>query len=78
MSATRVVDVTPKWTHVLPLLIAAIESGGFKAKEIATEELQNMARLADIGADAVKLQRDAIASGATVKNVGGLAGEWVR
>lgn len=78
MTTTRTVDLTPTWSAILPVLIAAIENGGFTAKQAATEELRNMARLADVGAETVKIQRDAIASGATIQNVGGLAGEWVR
>jgi hypothetical protein len=42
------VDLTPSWTGVLPLYLAALSDGTPTAKAAAREELTRMARLADM------------------------------
>ena len=42
------IDVTPAWTGVLPMLIAALENGSEVGRKIAREELARMARAADL------------------------------
>ena len=44
----RVVDITPTWAGVLPLLLAALENGTDKARQAAREELRTMAKAADL------------------------------
>lgn len=43
----KTIDVTPTWTDVLPVLLAAIEDGTFEGQKVAREELFRMAELAD-------------------------------
>lgn len=78
MQTIDAIDFTPTWDAILPVLIALIERGDAKGKQIATDELRKMARLADVGAETVALQRKAQATGAIVHQTGALAGEWVR
>lgn len=41
------IDLTPTWTGILPLLLAAFENGTPAARIMAMEELQRMATIAD-------------------------------
>ncbi len=41
------IDLTPTWQGILPLLLAALEDGTDQGKQIAREELQRMAKAAD-------------------------------
>jgi hypothetical protein len=43
----KTIDITPTWSGVLPLLLAALEDGGFEARNAAMAELCRMAALAD-------------------------------
>jgi len=43
----RTVDITPTWTGVLPVLLAALQDGTPKGKAMAIDELRNMALAAD-------------------------------
>ena len=43
----RVIDATPTWSAVLPLLFAALENATEDGKRIARAELQRMAEAAD-------------------------------
>lgn len=56
---TSTIDLTPTWQGMLPLLLALVESGGEEGRKVATEELRNMAKLADLGAETLKLQQQA-------------------
>ena len=42
-----VIDATPTWENVLPLLMTAYENGNAPRRKIALEELTRMAKLAD-------------------------------
>lgn len=42
-----VIDLTPTWTAVLPVYLAALVDGSDKAKSAAREELYRMAAIAD-------------------------------
>lgn len=52
----EMIDVTPTWRGVLPLLLAAYQDGGFEGHKAAESELQRMADLAD---EMVKQQKAA-------------------
>lgn len=43
----KMIDITPQWIGVLPIMIMAIENGTPEGRKIAIEELQRMAALAD-------------------------------
>lgn len=77
MDTPRTVDITPTWSAILPLLIMALTDGQHDAQAVAKEELERMAKLADIGADAVRMQRQAQATSAVMHNIG-MFGEVVR
>ena len=78
MDTPRTVDLTPTWSAILPLLLMALKDGQPDAQAVAKEEMERMAQLADIGADAVRMQRQAQATSAIMHNTGVFAGEWVR
>jgi hypothetical protein len=42
------VDATPSWEAVLPIYLMAYENGSNKGRGAALEELQRMAKLADL------------------------------
>lgn len=42
------VDITPTWQGALPLYLMAYENGEGKGRAVALEELQRMAKLADL------------------------------
>ena len=42
------VDATPTWEAVLPIYLMAYENGSNKGRGAALEELQRMAKLADL------------------------------
>ena len=46
-SSARVIDATPTWAGVLPILFAALENGTEDGQRIARAELQRMAIAAD-------------------------------
>lgn len=41
------IDMTPTWSGLLPGLIAMLQNGTHASIQIASEELQKMAKLAD-------------------------------
>ena len=41
------IDMTPTWSGILPGLIAMLQNGTHASIQIASEELQKMAKLAD-------------------------------
>lgn len=43
----RVIDVTPTWRAILPILLMGYENANAEGRQIALEELQRMADLAD-------------------------------
>ena len=43
----EVIDATPTWENVLPLLMTCYENGNANGRKIALEELTRMAKLAD-------------------------------
>jgi len=43
----KLIDITPTWSAILPLLIIAIENGNDEGKRAARTELKRMAELAD-------------------------------
>lgn len=43
----QTIDITPTWSAILPLLLAAYEGGTFEGKHAAESELRRMAKLAD-------------------------------
>lgn len=43
-----VIDMTPTWRGILPILLAALEDGTPEGKRIAREEIQRMADAADL------------------------------
>jgi len=43
----KVVDITPTWVDVLPMMLLALEQGSDEGKTIAKEELLRMAKAAD-------------------------------
>lgn len=54
MSEKKTLDLTPTWTAVLPLLLEALEKGTEEGKDIARDELKNMAKAADQWNDHVR------------------------
>ena len=48
MQTSKTINCTPTWEGLLPAIIHLIESGGPSAKKIAIEELEKMARAADL------------------------------
>jgi hypothetical protein len=48
------IDVTPTWSGILPALLLVLENGDPAGKKVAREELQNMARIADLFVTAQK------------------------
>lgn len=42
------IDITPTWEGALPLYLMAYENGEGKGRAVALEELQRMAKLADL------------------------------
>jgi hypothetical protein len=44
----RIIDITPTWTAILPAMLAVYETGDLDARSVVTQELQNMARAADM------------------------------
>jgi hypothetical protein len=53
------VDITPSWSGILPLLLAAYENGSFQGKAEAIIELKRMAKLADQWVAHEKAAKDA-------------------
>lgn len=51
------IDLTPQWSGVVRIYIAAMENGTNEAKSAATTELLRMAKLADIGVALEKERR---------------------
>lgn len=51
------IDMTPTWRGVLPLLLAAVESGTFEGAKVAREELGRMADIADASNERAKAER---------------------
>lgn len=47
MAKVRTIDLTPTWTAVLPIFIAALQDGTPEGQKAAKEELARMAALAD-------------------------------
>lgn len=47
----RVVDITPTWAGVLPVLLAAYSAGTDEGRRMAEIELRRMAKLADAFAE---------------------------
>ncbi|CAB4139955.1 hypothetical protein UFOVP408_44 [uncultured Caudovirales phage] len=43
----KTIDVTPTWTAILPLLIAAIQDGTPSGQNAATRELMRLAQMMD-------------------------------
>jgi hypothetical protein len=43
----KMIDCAPTWSGVVPVILAGIENGTAKGREIAVGELQRMAKLAD-------------------------------
>lgn len=43
MSDANVIDVTPTWKGAMPIILRALESGTPKGKELAREELRDLA-----------------------------------
>lgn len=41
-------DLTPTWSATIPVLVAALQNGTKKGKEMAMDELKRMARYADL------------------------------
>lgn len=41
------INITPTWSGILPQLIVMLQNGTHAGIQIATEELQKMAKLAD-------------------------------
>lgn len=41
------IDLTPTWTAMVPLYIAALQDGSWQAQSAARDELMRMARIAD-------------------------------
>jgi len=44
---TNVIDVTPSWAVAMDLIILALESGDSDGRELAKQELRNLARQLD-------------------------------
>lgn len=44
---SETIDMPPTWQGVLPILLASLEDGTHKGKEIARKEFANMAKAAD-------------------------------
>jgi hypothetical protein len=42
------IDMTPTWSAILPAMLAVYETGDFEARAVVTQELQSMARAADL------------------------------
>ena len=42
-----VVDITPTWSEMVPVLLRLLTSENHKAREVAIVEMHRMARLAD-------------------------------
>lgn len=47
MHTTKVIDVTPTWSGILPALMMLLESPSAEARQTAKDELLRMAKLAD-------------------------------
>lgn len=41
------IDMTPTWSALLPMFVAALQHGSDEGRKIAREELQRMAQAAD-------------------------------
>lgn len=48
---SKTIDMTPSWSGVLPILLAAYSNKDYKAIEAAQQELKRMAELADLWVD---------------------------
>lgn len=46
-TAAGTLDLTPTWTAVVPVLVAAIQDGTDTGRRLAIEELYRLARIAD-------------------------------
>ena len=44
---TETVDITPTWSEILPALLILLKSKNANARDVATSELERMAKLAD-------------------------------
>lgn len=47
-SYVKTIDCTPTWIAILPMLLAGYEDGSATSRQIAKEELERMAKLADL------------------------------
>lgn len=47
MPTKAIIDMTPTWLGILPLLLAALENGTAEGRNAAMTELRRMAQLAD-------------------------------
>ena len=54
---TETIDATPTWQAILPIYLMVYEKGENKGRAAALEELQRMARLADLYVAAKKGER---------------------
>ena len=45
--STKFFDITPTWSAVLPVFVAALQNGTAEGQRIAMDELKKMAQLAD-------------------------------
>jgi len=50
---TQVIDVTPTWSGIIRVLIAALEDGTDAGKQVAREEVIRLARQYDGACDAI-------------------------
>ena len=48
---SKTIDMTPSWSGVLPILLAAYSNKDYKAIDAAQQELKRMAELADLWVD---------------------------
>lgn len=44
----KTIDITPTWVEILPALLTLLNSENPTAREVATSEMERMARLADL------------------------------
>lgn len=60
-------DLSPKWVGVLPLLLAALESGTPKGRQMALDELRFMAMVADAAILTTEAHADLMAKRAAME-----------
>lgn len=44
----KTINLTPKWTHLLEILILILQEGTDEGKKVAASELRRMAKAADL------------------------------